>query len=169
VKLPGATHLVVLARFIGEPIKNEIESIITSMGLNLNEKKTRILDLNKGDILNFLGYSIRISRDKNRRITIKPSDKAIARLRDKIREIISRERLYHGLKGIIAEINPVLRGWKQYFKLTNVSRIFLGLNFYITARFYRVGRKTSQRYSKIFKPGVYVTLRKMGLYCLATD
>lgn len=160
---------MVQARYIGKPIKFEIEKVIASMGLSLNEKKTQTLDLAKGDILNFLGYSFRISRGYGNRISIKPSDKAIARLRDKMREIISRKKLYHGLKGIIAEANPILRGWKNYFKLTNVVRTFWDLNFYITARFYRVGRKTSQRHSKTFKPGVYITLRKMGLYCLATD
>lgn len=93
----------------------------------------------------------------------------MSRLRGKLREIISRQRLYHGIKGIIAEVNPVLRGWKRYFKLTNVKRVFWNLSFYLTARFYLVGRKISQRYSKIFKPGVFITLRKMGLFCLATD
>ncbi|MDD4169499.1 MAG: group II intron maturase-specific domain-containing protein [Desulfotomaculaceae bacterium] len=107
-----------------------------------------------------------ISRGSGRSITLKPTDKAIARLREKMREVISRERLYRGIKGIIEEINPILRGWKNYFKLTNIIRIFWDLNFYVTGRFYRVGRKTSQRYSKAFKPGVYITLRKMGLYCL---
>jgi len=92
------------------------------MGLRLNEKKTQMLDLAKGDILNSLGYSFRISRGYGHRITIKPGEKAIARLRDKMREIISREKLYHGLKGIIAEANPILRGWKNYFKLTNIVR-----------------------------------------------
>ncbi|WP_342669799.1 group II intron maturase-specific domain-containing protein [Desulfovirgula thermocuniculi] len=38
-------------------------------------------------------------------------------------------------------MNPVLRGWKEYFRLTNVSRVFWKLDFFITARFYRVGRK----------------------------
>jgi len=161
-----ADDFVVMARYIGEPIRNEIAQIIESMGLSLNEKKTQALDLAKGDILNFLGYSIRIGCGPGRRITLKPTDKAIARLREKMREVISRERLYRGIKGIIEEINPILRGWKNYFKLTNIIRTFWDLNFYVTGRFYRVGRKTSQRYSKTFKPGVYITLRKMGLYCL---
>lgn len=161
-----ADDFVILARFIGQPIREEVERIITSLGLSLNEKKTRILDLKAGDTLNFLGYSIRLKRN-GKGLSLKPSDKACARLRERVREIISRQRLYHGIKGIIAEINPVLRGWKEYFRLTNVSRVFWKLDFFITARFYRVGRKTSQRLSKTFKPGVYVTLKKMGLYSLA--
>lgn len=162
-----ADDFVVLARYIGQPIKEEIENIISSLGLQLNDKKTRILNLSAGDILNFLGYSIRLGPES--RIYLKPGDKAINRLRQRIREIISRERLYYGIDGIIAEINPVLRGWKQYFQLSNVSRIYRKLDFYVSARFYHVGRKTSQRLSKIFKPGVFVTLKRKGLYSLALD
>jgi RNA-directed DNA polymerase len=164
-----ADDFVILARYIGQPIKDEIESIISSLGLQLNDKKTSILNLSSGDTLNFLGYSIRLVNGNSKRLYIKPGDKAYNRLQQRIREIISRERLFHGIDGIIAEINPVLRGWKQYFILSNVARTFWKLDFYITARFYRAGRKTSQRLSKIFKPGVFVTLRKKGLYSLALD
>lgn len=161
-----ADDFVILARFIGQLIREEVERIITSLGLILNEKKTRILDLMAGDTLNFLGYNIRLTHN-GKGLTLTPSDKACARLRERIREIISRQRLYHGIKGIIAEINPVLRGWREYFRLTNISRVFWKLDFFITAQFYRVGRKTSQRLRKTFKPGVYVTLKKMGLSSLA--
>ncbi|MEI9478553.1 MAG: group II intron reverse transcriptase/maturase [Deltaproteobacteria bacterium] len=162
-----ADDFVVLARYIGQSLKEEIENLISSLRLQLNDKKTRILNLSAGDTLNFLGYNIRLGLGKH--IYLKPGDKAINHLRQRIREIISRERLYHGIDGIIAEINPVLRGWKQYFQLSNVNRIYWKLDFYITARFYRVGRKTSQRLSKIFKPGVFVTLKRKGLYSLALD
>ncbi|OAT86842.1 group II intron reverse transcriptase/maturase [Desulfotomaculum copahuensis] len=162
-----ADDFVVLARYIGQPIRDEIENIISSLGLQLNGKKTRILNLSASDTLNFLGYNIKLGSGK--RTYLKPGDKAISRLRQRIREIISRKRLYHGIDGIINDINPVLRGWKQYFHLSNVNRIYWNLDFYITARFYRVGRKTSQRLSKIFKPGVFATLKRKGLYSLALD
>ncbi|MCL6611162.1 MAG: hypothetical protein K6T66_06455 [Peptococcaceae bacterium] len=45
-------------------------------------------------------------------------------MHQRIRDIIFRERLYHGIDGILAEINPVLRGWKQYFILSNVPVLF---------------------------------------------
>ena len=163
-----ADDFVIMARYIGKPIKNEVENIISSLELNLNEKKTRIIDLKAGDALNFLGYDIRL-RQGSSHILLRPASKACARLRERVREIISRERLYRGIDGIITEINPVLRGWKQYFRMCNVNHIFWKLDYLITARFYRVCRKTSQRMSKIFKPGVFVTLKRLGLYSLAVD
>jgi RNA-directed DNA polymerase len=132
----------------------------------MNAKKTGVVNLIQGETLTFLGYSIRLDGGKYQRIYLKPSKKACTRLRERMREVISRGKLYHGIKGSIAEINPILRGWKQYFRLSNVSRVFSDLDFHVTSRFYRVGRKTSQRLSRVFQPGTYVTLRKMGLYSL---
>ncbi|MFA5385806.1 MAG: group II intron reverse transcriptase/maturase [Eubacteriales bacterium] len=163
-----ADDFVILARYIGKPIIEEVDNIISSLGLKLNEKKTSIIDLKAGDALNFLGFDIRLRRGSDH-VFLRPSAKACAKLRERLREIISRKRLYHGIDGIMTEINPVLRGWKQYFRICNLRRIFSKLDFLITARFYRVCRKTSQRLSKIFKPGVFVTLRKLGLYSLSVD
>jgi RNA-directed DNA polymerase len=159
-------YFVILAHYIGKPIQDEVNRIITSLGLTMNAKKTGVVNLTQGETLTFLGYSIRLDGGKYQRIYLKPSKKACTRLRERMREVISRRKLYHGIKGIIAEINPILRGWKQYFRLPNVSRVFSDLDFHVTGRFYRVGRKTSQRLSKVFQLGAYVTLRKMGLYSL---
>lgn len=163
-----ADDFVIMARYIGDPIKNEVKNIISSLGLTLNEKKTGVINLKGGDALNFLGYDIRL-RQNSSHVLLRPASKACSRLRARVREIISRERLYHGIDGIITEINPVLRGWKQYFRMSNVNHIFWKLDYLISARFYRVCRKTSQRKSKIFKPGVFITLKKLGLYSLAAD
>ncbi|HUM59486.1 MAG TPA: reverse transcriptase domain-containing protein [Bacillota bacterium] len=117
-----ADDFVIMARYIGNPIKNEVENIISSLGLTLNEKKTSVINLKGGDALNFLGYDIRLRKNSSH-VLLRPASKACSRLRARVREIISRERLYHGIDGIIAEINPVLRGWKQYFRMGNVNHI----------------------------------------------
>jgi len=104
-----ADDFVIMARYIGKPIKNEVENIISSLGLNLNKKKTRIIDLKAGDALNFLGYDIRL-RQGSSHILLRPASKACARLRECVREVISRGRLYRGIDSIITEINPLIRG-----------------------------------------------------------
>lgn len=85
----------------------------------------------------------------------------------KVREIVDRKYMWMGLDDIIATLNPVLRGWHNYFALSNLTRTFWKLDYFITARFYRAARKASQRPSKIFKPGVYQVLKEKGLYSLA--
>ncbi len=46
-----ADDFVILARYIGQPIRGEVARILASLGLSLNEEKTRILNLGTGDTL----------------------------------------------------------------------------------------------------------------------
>jgi RNA-directed DNA polymerase len=161
-----ADDIVVLARYIGRPLIEAMTRLTAEVGLRVNPEKTHILDLRAGDRLEFLGYEIYFGRDRHRPLVLKPGRKAIVRLKHRVREIVARKQLHRRWDGMIAELNPVLRGWREYFSLSNVSRVFWKLDFFITARFYRVGRKASQRRAKTFTPGVFVTLQKMGLYSL---
>ena len=162
-----ADDFVILARYIGKPIQEAVEKAIEGLGLKLNKEKTRILNLEAGDRLDFLGYTIYLGGGRREQIQLRPSQKACQRLRDKVRRIVNREQIRRGLEGIIAVLNPVLQGWRQYYVLSNLSRTFWKLDYFVTARFYRAAKKASQRPSKIFKPGVYEVLRRKGLYSLA--
>ena len=162
-----ADDFVILARYIGRPVQEAVEKTIEGLGLTVNREKTRILNLEAGDKLDFLGYTMYLGKGRRRPIQLKPSQKACQRLKDKVREIVDRKYMWLGLDDIIATLNPVLRGWHRYFALSNLTRTFWKLDYFITARFYRAARKASQRPSKIFKPGVYQVLQKKGLYSLA--
>lgn len=163
-----ADDFVILARYIGDPILKAVEEAIAGLGLKINEEKTRIVELWKGETLNFLGYAMN-KAGKSGKVTLRPSDKAQKKLKERLRVIISRQRLYKGIDGIVKELNPLLIGWRNYFRLTTVKREFHDLDFHITGRFYRVAKKTSQRPSRIFRHGVYATLKFMGLQSLSVD
>ena len=45
-----------------------------------------------------------------------PSRRAMARMRTRVRELTPRRRCHEDLRGVIADVNPVLRGWGQYFR-----------------------------------------------------
>ena len=74
----------------------------------------------------FLGYSF--TRHKQARLKI--AESSIKRLKDKVRDIVvgnaSRK-----LDGAIAELNPVLRGWTSYFRLTETKRVLEDLDSWI--------------------------------------
>lgn len=159
-----ADDFVIMARYIGKPIRDAVQETLSGIGLQLNASKTGIVNLREGETLNFLGYAMRMSRG---RLTFRPSDKSLKKLRDRLREIISRNRMHLGIEQIVKELNLLLIGWKSYFRLTTVRRIFSKVDFYITARFYRLSRKISQRPSRIFRHGVYATLQRMGLQSLS--
>ena len=163
-----ADDFVILARYIGDPILKAVEETIAGLGLKINQEKTRVVELWKGETLNFLGYAMNTA-GKSGKVALRPSAKAQKKLKERLREVISRQRLYKGIDGIVKELNPLLTGWKNYFKLTTVNREFHDLDFHIAGRFYRVATKTSQRPSRIFRHGVYATLKFMGLRSLSGD
>ncbi len=77
-------------------------------GLELHSDKTRIVDFGSGQSFDFLGFTFWPG-------SVRPSRKSIQNFMSKIR---SKTPRYSGksLQAIIAELNPVLRGWFGYFK-----------------------------------------------------
>lgn len=63
----------------------------------------------------FLGFSL-----SYRRLNITVSDKAIKRLKEKVRELTRRTR-GHSLTQLIAELKVSLLGWKAYFNISEVK------------------------------------------------
>ena len=60
---------------------------LTERGLELSPEKTRIVYLSEG--FNFLGQNVRLYGDK---VLIKPSKEAQAKIYDKIRDIVQRNK-----------------------------------------------------------------------------
>src|SRR5262249_30227309 len=81
-----------------------------------------------------------------------PSPKAMKRLRDRVREITDKRASGADVKQIIAKLNPVLRGWANYFRSGTASREFLKVDRYVYARLvgwlYRRGGQRSGRWKK---------------------
>ena len=74
----------------------------------------------------FLGYSF----TWHKQVRLKIAESSIQRLKDKVRDIVvgnaSRK-----LDNAIAELNPVLRGWTSYFRLTETKRVLEDLDSWI--------------------------------------
>ncbi|RPH69321.1 group II intron reverse transcriptase/maturase [bacterium] len=67
----------------------------------------------------FLGYGM----TNHRTPKLKTGEEAVERLKSKLREI-SRKGRGRNLKRIIEEVTPMLRGWSNYFKLSEVRKPF---------------------------------------------
>jgi RNA-directed DNA polymerase len=77
----------------------------------------------------FLGYSMTSERTPR----LKPAGESVKRLKKKIKEQTRRGR-GRSLKSVIEEMNPLLRGWMQYFRLTAVKLLFEDLDGWIRRR-----------------------------------
>ncbi|SSL81945.1 Retron-type reverse transcriptase [Klebsiella pneumoniae] len=98
----------------GERIKQSIERFIeTRLRLKVNKSKSALA---RPWERSFLGFTF--SRSKGNRVKV--SDKALNRLKDKLRELSRRTR-GHNIGSVIAEIRKALLGWKAYFGIAEVQ------------------------------------------------
>jgi group II intron reverse transcriptase/maturase len=123
-----------------EEALRRIGIILDRLSLTLHPEKTRIVELGLGKQgFVFLGCYLRIvlSHFKWREYLFRwPSARAMNRIRARIRELTNRRR-WAGMKDIrdvIRVINPVLRGWGNYFRTGNASTRFQQLDLFVHRR-----------------------------------
>jgi group II intron reverse transcriptase/maturase len=128
-----------------------IEEILSRLKLELHPEKTRLVRLGLGkEGFVFLGCYLRIVRShfSGKCYLFRwPSPKAMKSIRSRIRERTDRRR-WAGMRDIdevIAELNPLLRGWGEYFRTGNASKRFQELDWYVYLRLVRLLAKTRPR------------------------
>jgi RNA-directed DNA polymerase len=168
-----ADDFVVLARYQGEKLSGWIELKLEDwMGLEINRDKTRVINLKQeGEKLDFLGYTFRYERDRrgrgHRYLNVTISEKALKRERQRLKEMISKERCFVPLPQLIEELNGHLRSWANYFSYGYPRKGSRQVNAYVRDRLTQHVRRRSQR---PFRPpeGVsyYEHFNRMGLVYL---
>jgi group II intron reverse transcriptase/maturase len=146
--------------------------VMKRLGLTLHPAKTRLVDLRRGqESFVFLGCTIRkrrsIQRAPSKHFMQRwPCPKATKKLRDRVRELTSKRQSGKDVKQIIAALNPVLRGWGNYFRTGNADREFNKMDGYVVQSLRRWQlRRGGQRPMRraLF---TWDQLRGMGLYRL---
>lgn len=110
-------------------------------GMSLHPEKTRIVDHGSGESFEFLGYKFKGHR-------VYPRKKSEMSFRDKIRAVTPRNS-GRSLRAIIADLNPVIRGWYRYFR-HSWSTAFPPMDGFVRRRLRSIlGRRHGiRRYSK---------------------
>ncbi len=112
---------------------------IAKLGLRIHPTKTKIINLKEGkegfDFLGFHNHMVRSKRLKGRFYLSRwPSDKAMASIKAKVKQMTNRRYVGMALEIIIYRLNPVLKGWHAYFKHGNSSKKFQVINSYVHQR-----------------------------------
>ena len=165
-----ADDFVVLARDMGPRIIAWLEGRLEQdLRLTVNRTKTRVVRVTAPrQSLDFLGFTLRYFRDlrgrPHRYLTVEPSMRAHARIREKLRRL-TRASTKRSLVDTVAAVNTLLRGWHAYFRYGYPRRIFRTLNHYVHGRFRCFLRNRSQRRSRPFRQGesLYAGLQRYGL------
>src|SRR5216684_6336031 len=106
-------------------VEKRLREEFAKLGVEINEEKSRMVDLTKGDSFSFLGFEYRriLSRNKVWRPQYVPRLKKRTALLAKLREIF-RRYVSQPVERVIELINPILRGWVNYFAVGHSSRCF---------------------------------------------
>ena len=165
-----ADDFVVLARYIGKPIKRAVEAKLKELDLTLNDEKTKLIRLSD-DSFDFLGFTFRYDRHLDGRVgkylNIHPSKKSKVQLHEKVRRILVPGNKKDA-KSLVKELNQTLTGWRNYFAApkTYPRKVFRDVNWYLQERVSRFYRRKSQRRSKLYGRRAYEKLVKAGLVVL---
>jgi RNA-directed DNA polymerase len=125
-----------------------VRAILERLGLELHPEKTRIVSLFDGEeAFDFLcchlrkRMSGRIWERQGKPVYFLnrwPSKRAMKRVRQRVKELTPRRRCHEDIREVIRDLNPVLRGWGNYFRTGNASRCFNALDLYVWERLYRL-------------------------------
>src|SRR6202140_2323082 len=118
--------------------------ILKQLGVELHPQKTRVVHVRYG--FEFLGYKIKrgwrklslpgnqiCSQARQDALYAYPKEKSIRRFMDQVRQRTKRGRPLR-TKELIAELNPLLRGWGEYYKRAQVRKLFQRLDGWIRRR-----------------------------------
>ena len=110
-----------LLRQLDQRLREEFARV----GVEINEEKSRCVDLRKGESFGFLGFDFRRIRARtgNWRVQFTPRLKKRTALLRKLKEVFRRYRS-QPVGRVIEIINPILRGWVNYFAVGHASKCF---------------------------------------------
>ena len=106
-------------------VDRRLREEFAKLDLRLNEAKSRIVDLSQGESFGFLGFDFRRVRSWRGawRPQYTPKQKARTAVLQKLKAIFRRYRS-QPVRHVIEQINPILRGWVNYFRIGHASRCF---------------------------------------------
>jgi RNA-directed DNA polymerase len=122
-----------------EHAQNRVQQILAKLGLRLHPDKTRITHLAGGkqgfDFLGFHQHKVKSWKRRDRYYLQKwPSDRAMASIRSAIRDRTGRRHVGRPIEAVVADLNPVLRGWGSYFRWGNSAKKFAAIDMYVHER-----------------------------------
>jgi RNA-directed DNA polymerase len=160
-----ADDFVVLCRTRAhaEAVLADVRQWCETAGLQLHPEKTRLVDMSESGGFDFLGYHFERTHQW-------PRDKSVKKVRMKLHDLTPRSYGQSVAELVTEQINPVLRGWYQYFHRSTTDRPMRWMDSYVRARLRsilrkRLGKKGRSRGTDHQQwPNSY--FHKLGLLCL---
>ena len=111
--------------WLRKAVEKRLREELAKLQVEVNEEKSRKVDLRQGESFGFLGFELRRIRSRRGQWMplYTPRGKKRTALLRKLK-LIFRGYRSQPVRELIAEINPILRGWVKYFAVGHSSRCF---------------------------------------------
>jgi RNA-directed DNA polymerase len=118
-------------QLLEQKVKPALTAFLKERGLELSEQKTVITHIQTG--FNFLGHTV---RKYGQKLLITPAKSKVQNLRDKISRLI-QSALGLTQETLLRQLNPLLRGWANYYRHGAAKATFNKLDYYVICKLWR--------------------------------
>lgn len=139
-----ADDLVILIKgyqkweWLEKAVYQRLQEELAKLEVEVNKEKTKVINLKKGEAFSFLGFDFQqnITKQGKWNVRITPKMKARTDLLHKLKEVF---RCYksQAIGKVIQIINPILRGWTNYFRIGNANRSFSYIKHWVEKKIRR--------------------------------
>jgi len=112
---------------------------LAKLDLQVNVDKTRVVDLTKGESFGFLGFDLRRFQTHQGKWGAKatPKMKKRTELLRKLKDVF-RRYISHPVERAVELINPILRGWANYFRIGHAGKCFAFVKYWVEGKIRRL-------------------------------
>jgi RNA-directed DNA polymerase len=145
VRYADDCNVYVRSKRAGERVLAALRQMYAKLRLKVNEEKStvaRVWDRK------FLGYSFWVAPGK--KVKLRVAAKALTKMKQRVRQITSRNG-GRSMEKVTQELGAYLRGWKEYFKLSNTPGVFAELDQWMHRRLRAVQLKQWKRGRTVFR------------------
>jgi RNA-directed DNA polymerase len=153
-------------RWLLEAANRRLREELATLDLDVNEEKSQIVDLTKDESFGFLGFNFRRVRSLRGRWRphLTPKLKKRTALLQSLKEVFRSHRS-QPLHRVVQIINPILRGWVQYFRIGNSSYCFAYVRRWVERKVRRhIMRARKRRGLGWYKWSMSWVYDKLGLF-----
>jgi len=134
-------------RGLRRAVEQRLREELAKLQVEVNEEKSRQVDLTQGESFGFLGFEFRRIRSRRGRwMPLRtPRGKKRTALLQTLKQVFRSHRS-RPVGEVIARINPILRGWVQYFAFGHSSRCFSYIRDWVEKKVRHHLARASQRH-----------------------